>query len=276
VRASRTLRKRIFEIIEPAQNDDVKNDVKSRIFDIFILSLIFLNVFTAIISTVSTIDSTYGHSLYMFEIFSIIIFTTEYLLRIWTCVEIEKFSKPFSGRISYIFTPMALVDILAILPFYFSMLGVDLRMVRVLRLFRLFRVAKAGRYFKAFDMIKNVFKSRKEELSISIVMIAMILVLASSVMYYLESPVQPEAFSSIPASMWWAIATLTTVGYGDVYPITPMGKLMGAIIAVAGVGLFALPAGIIASGFMEQIEKKNCVPQSRTEYCCHCGRKIDS
>jgi len=264
------VRRRIFEIIEPAE----KNDKTSYIFDMAILSLIFLNVFTAVISTVSTIESRYDHFLYIFEVFSVTIFTGEYLARIWTCIEYDKFSKPFYGRLSYIFTPMALVDILAILPFYFSVLGFDLRMVRVLRLFRLFRVAKVGRYFKALDMIKIVFKSRMEELTISIVMIVMILILASSIMYYLENPVQPEAFSSIPASMWWAIATLTTVGYGDVYPITSMGRFMGAIIAVAGVGLFALPAGIIASGFMEQIEKKD-QSSSHPKYCCHCGKKID-
>lgn len=263
------IRKRIFKIVEPAQVDDKF----SYIFDITILGLIFLNVFAAIISSIPSIDAIYGRFFHVFEVFSVVVFTGEYILRVWVCVELDKFTKPFLGRIKYLFTPMALIDMLAILPFYLVMLGVDLRMLRVLRLFRLLRVAKAGRYFKAMRMIQNVFRSRKEELIISMALIVMILILSSSVMYYMENDIQPEAFSSIPASMWWAVATLTTVGYGDVYPVTNLGKIMGAVIAVSGVGLFALPAGLMASGFMEEIEVKK--EKSKSAYCKHCGKNLD-
>jgi len=264
-------RKRLFEIVEPGQS----GDDTSYVFDQLILGLIFLNVFAAIISTVPSIDEIYGSYFYSFEMFSVVVFTVEYLVRIWTCVEAESFSKPFLGRIKYFFTPMAMIDILAVLPFYIVLLGVDLRMLRVLRLFRLLRVAKAGRYFKAMHMIRNVFRSRKEELIISMLLILMILILSSSVMYYVENDTQPEAFSSIPASMWWAVATLTTVGYGDVYPVTTLGRIMGAIIAVAGVGLFALPAGLLASGFMDEIESKKKLTDSKTKLCKHCGGLLD-
>lgn len=265
------IRKRLFEIIEPDQS----GDKASYVFDIAILVLIFFNVVAAIIGTIPLMSDNYGKYFYTFEVISVAIFTVEYLLRMWACVESDRFKKPVHGRIKYFFTPMALIDAFAILPFYLVLLGVDLRMLRVLRLFRLLRVAKAGRYFKAMHMIRNVFRSRKEELIISMLLIMMILVLSSSVMYYVENDTQPEAFSSIPASMWWAVATLTTVGYGDVYPITTLGRIMGAIIAVSGVGLFALPAGLLASGFMDEIESKKKLTKLKAKFCKHCGENLD-
>ena len=140
------------------------------------------------------------------------------------------------------------------LPFIMS---IDGRILRLLRLFRLVRIFKMGRYSTAFRMIANVLNRRKEELLVTLTIVLLVLVLASSLMYYVEHEVQPEAFSSIPATMWWGVATLTTVGYGDVYPITSIGRVLGAFIAIMGVGIFALPAGIIASGFEAEIRKKS-------------------
>jgi voltage-gated potassium channel len=131
----------------------------------------------------------------------------------------------------------------------------DLRFVRVLRLLRLSRLIKLGRYSDSLKTLGNVFKGKKEELLITAFALAILLILASSLMYFAENEVQPQAFSSIPAAMWWGIATLTTVGYGDIYPVTTLGKLMGSVIAVLGIGMFALPAGILSSGFAEKIKK---------------------
>ena len=125
----------------------------------------------------------------------------------------------------------------------------DGRFMRILRLFRLFRLFKLGRYSSAFKMIENVLSKRRSELSISVGIIISMLVIASSMMFFIENEAQPDKFSSIPETMWWGVATLTTVGYGDVYPVTPFGQLFGAVIAILGVGMFALPAGIIAAGF---------------------------
>jgi voltage-gated potassium channel len=169
-------------------------------------------------------------------------------------------------------TPLALVDLFAILPFYLPMLvHVDFRVIRILRFVRLFRLLKMSRYMRSLHMFGTVVQEKKEELMIAICMVLVILLFAASGMYVIENAAQPEAFSSIPAAMWWGIATLTTVGYGDIYPITPLGKVLGSIIALLGVGLFALPAGILASGFNDVIPRRNI----RAPHTCpHCGEVI--
>ncbi|MGB3466689.1 MAG: ion transporter [Cyclobacteriaceae bacterium] len=234
-----------------------KEDRLSRIFDIFIMTLIILNVAAVILETVDSIADEYHRFFVLFELFSVIIFTFEYFLRLWACTGLEEYSHPVWGRISYMFTLGALIDLLAILPFYIPIfISIDGRFLRILRLFRLFRLFKLGRYSSAFKMIENVLNNRRSELTISVGIILSMLVIASSMMYFIENEAQPEKFSSIPETMWWGVATLTTVGYGDVYPITPFGQLFGAVIAILGVGMFALPAGIIAAGFERELTKK--------------------
>jgi voltage-gated potassium channel len=192
-----------------------------------------------------------------FEIFSVVIFSIEYVLRLWACTVMDKYAHPIWGRIRYIFSVGALIDLLAILPFYLPFfIAADTRFLRILRLFRLMRVFKLGRYSEAFNSIVAVVSQRKEELLTTLTFLFVILILASSAMFYIEHEAQPEVFTSIPSTMWWGVATLTTVGYGDVYPITPYGKLLGAFIAILGIGVFALPAGIIATGFESELKKK--------------------
>lgn len=166
-------------------------------------------------------------------------------------------------------TPMALIDLLAIIPFYLPFFVPDLRFVRIIRLFRILRILKLGRYSKALQTFGNVLKRKKEDLAIALSTLLVLLVFAASLIYIVEHQAQPEVFSSIPAAMWWAVVTLTTVGYGDVYPVTIVGKLLGAGIAVLGIGLFALPVGILASGFAEEIKGDDNNPT-----CPHCGKKI--
>jgi len=151
-----------------------------------------------------------------------------------------------------------LIDLLAILPFYLPMIiPLDLRFIRAIRLLRLFRIFKIGRYSKSLNVLKDVIRNKKEELVLIIFVVLIMLVIFSSLMYFVERDVQPEAFASIPHAMWWAIITLTTVGYGDVYPITVLGKILGAMIAFLGIGMFALPAGILGSGLIEAIQKRD-------------------
>jgi voltage-gated potassium channel len=262
------IRKRVYQILEVAQ----KGDLISRIFDYFILILIFLNVVAVIIGTMPYFSENYSDYFDVFEIISVIVFSIEYLLRLWTIVENNKFSAPFSGRIKYIFTPMAICDFMSIFPFFLTFTSIDLRFIRILRLFRIFRIAKIGRYYASLNMIKNVLIKRKEELILSSMVMITLLVLSASVMYTIENPVQPENFSSIPATMWWAVSTLTTVGYGDIYPVTGLGKLMAGLIAIIGVGMFALPTGILASGFVEEIQEKKKRPHLRHK-CPECGHE---
>lgn len=258
-------RKRTWEIVEAAK----AGDKASRVFDIAILALIFLNVVAVIIGSVQSIQQRLGAFLTAFEVLSVIVFTAEYLARLWSCTVDPQFQGRLRGRIRHAFQAMAIIDLLAILPFYLPFLGIDLRSLRVVRLLRIFRVAKVGRYYSSLNLIKHVFRSKKEELVLSSALMGLLLVVSSSVLYYCENAVQPDAFSSIPATMWWAVATLTTVGYGDMYPVTLMGKLCASIIAILGIGMFALPTGILGAGFVDEIQKKK-----GQEVCPHCGKKL--
>lgn len=246
-------KKRIFETLEKGVGDDQL----SKRFDIFIMSMILLNVAAVILETVEGIYNSAPQAFYYFEILSIIIFSIEYLGRIWTCTYFERYHHPFWGRLKFIFSFAGIIDLLAILPFYLPLVfAMDGRILRMLRLFRILRIFKMGRYSTAFNLIVRVISQRREELLITLTIVFVVLIMASSMMYYIEHEVQPEHFSSIPETMWWGVATLTTVGYGDVYPITPLGKVLGAFIAILGVGVFALPAGIIAAGFESEISKR--------------------
>jgi len=266
---SQKIKKRAFEIL----NATSSTDLSGRAFTIFIISLISLNVLTVMLETVESISSRHALFFNLFEVFSVGIFTVEYALRLWACTVDTEFSGTVRGRVRYALTPMALIDLAAILPFYLPMVvSFDLRILRALRLFRLFRLFKVGRYSEVMNMFVNVLREKREELFVSVFLIFIALVISSSLMYFIEHDAQPRAFSSIPAAMWWGIITLATIGYGDVYPITDLGKFFGAIVALLGIAMFALPAGIFASGFSEEIQKRQ---QKKQRVCPHCGKKID-
>jgi voltage-gated potassium channel len=258
-------RHRTWEVLEAAR----PGDRPSRAFDVGILLLIGVNVVAVILETVPGIETRFGGAFLWFERVSVAVFSVEYLARIWSAPADPRYTGALRGRLRYAVTPMALVDLLAVLPFFLPFVGVDLRFVRALRLMRLFRVAKAGRYVSALRLFRAVAVAKKEELVITTCIVALLLLMASSLMYFTEHSAQPEVFSSIPATMWWAIATLTTVGYGDVFPITPLGRLLGSAVAILGIGLFALPTAILGSGFVDEIAKTREPP-----HCPHCGRAI--
>lgn len=187
-----------------------------------------------------------------FELVSVAVFTIEYLARVWSCVEADEYRGPVSGRFRFLTQPLLVADLLAILAFYLLLVGtaVDLRFLRALRLVRLLRLIKIARYTQSFRDFRAVLRDKKADLVVATFANSLLLTVASSVMYYIEREAQPDAFGSIPETMWWGVATLTTVGYGDVYPVTPLGRAIGAVVAVLGIGLFALPASILASGFV--------------------------
>lgn len=260
-----SIRKRTWEIVEAAKS----GDKASRVFDIAILALIFLNVIAVIIGSVQSVQVRWGTFLNVFEIVSVIIFTVEYLARLWSCAIDPQYTGRIRGRVRLALRTMSIIDLLAILPFYLPFLGIDLRSLRVLRLLRILRVAKVGRYYSSLNLIKHVFQSKKEELVLASALMGLLLVVSSSLLYYCENGVQPDAFSSIPATMWWSVATLTTVGYGDMYPVTLMGKFCASVIAILGIGMFALPTGILGAGFVEAIQKKK-----GQQTCPHCGTEL--
>jgi voltage-gated potassium channel len=148
-------------------------------------------------------------------------------------------------------------------------LGVDLRFLRVLRLFRVFRIIRVGRYSEASDILRVVVRRRKEELIATMVLFSILLVLSSSIMYYVEHDAQPDTFSSIPETMWWGVITLTTIGYGDAFPVTPLGKIIGGLIAILGIGMYALPTSILGAGFVEELRRRK-----DRQKCPHCGKDL--
>lgn len=261
------IQQRIWELLESAR----PGDRSSRIVDIAIIGLIVANVIAVVVGSVSSIEATYATQLWVFEVFSVLVFTLEYVLRMWACkVDLRYAGR--GGRWRFALRPMPVIDLLAILPFYLPFFGVDTRIVRIFRLFRLIRILKIGRYSQAFRMIGRVLVTRKEELVLTTITLLFVLLVSATLMYYAENEAQPEQFSSIPATLWWAIVTLTTVGYGDIYPVTLMGKILGGLIAGIGIGMVALPAGIISAGFIEEIDKRRA---SIKRICPHCGESID-
>jgi len=232
----------------------------SRIFNILIMVLIILNVTAVILESEASLYLAYQAYFDHFEVFSVIIFTIEYVLRMWSCVENPEYKKPVRGRLRHMFNFMPIIDFIAIAPFYLSMFtGVDTRFLRVLRILRVFKLT---RYFRALEILLQVIKQEGSILISALFIMIILIVLASGGMYVAEHDSQPEAFGSIPKAMWWAAVTLTTVGYGDVIPITTVGKLFAVMVTFLGVGMAALPAGIIASGFTREIERRRLLFQT--------------
>lgn len=248
-----------------------RGDQLGRAIDWFITALILLNVVVLMVGTVDTLAAQYGRIFQWVEIFSVSVFTVEYVGRVWSAVEEDEYSGVISSRVRFASRPLLIVDLLAILPFYlFAFFGVsaDGRFLRALRLLRLLRLLKLARYSESIQSFSLVLNKKKSDLLVTAFANLILLIITSSAMYYIEHQAQPETFSSIPQTLWWGVVTLTTVGYGDTFPVTPLGQLFGALVAVIGIGLFALPASILASGFLE-------VAHDETTQCPHCEREID-
>lgn len=260
-------RYRLYNVLEGTD----EGGMVGKVLNAFIVALIVANVTAVVLATDASLYQTYQSLFDWFEVVSVAVFTLEYTLRLWTAPCNPRFVGA-GGRVRFAASPMAIIDLVAILPFYLPMIiPLDLRILRMLRLLRIFRLFKLYRYSEALRMLERVIKAEKEALVVVGFVLLVLLILTATVMYFVEHTAQPEAISSIPMAMWWAVATLTTVGYGDVYPITPLGKLLGGFIAVLGIGMFALPAGILASAFGDEIRSRH----EKKRICPHCGRCID-
>ncbi len=240
-------------------------------FQVFILSLIALNVFAVCLETVKPLHDAWETEFEVFDITSVGIFSIEYIVRFWAASSNREFAG-WKGRMRYLFSPLSLVDLLAVAPFYLPVFGIDLRFVRTFRFLRILRAAKMGRYSRAVRTLGRVVAAKRDELVAAFLVIALLLIVAASFMFFIEHDAQPDKFSSIPETMWWAVSTLTTVGYGDVYPITPLGKTLASIIAILGIGLFALPTGILGAGFVEEMRAH----REEGRRCPACGAAFPS
>ena len=241
----------------------------ARAFQIFIISLIAVNVLVVVIETEESVLDEYGYLFTPFEVFSIVVFTAEYGARMATCK-----MGPDGGQrwraLRLALSPMMLVDLAAILPFFLPFVVADTRFMRILRLLRMFRLFKMARYSESMQMLGDVFRAKAADLSVAFFILFVALIFSSSVMYFAEHEAQPEVFSSIPASMWWGVITLTTIGYGDTYPVTAVGRAVAGAVSVMGIAVYAIPTGIMASAFIEELRRKR--PGGRS--CPHCGRPV--
>lgn len=210
--------------------------VKGRWFDLSIQFLIVLSLISFTIETLPNLTPALQNILRYFETVTVVIFTIEYLLRLFVSDKKFRFILSFYG----------LIDLFAILPFYLA-LGIDLRSIRIFRMFRLFRIFKMLRFTRAITQLSKAFKSIKEELILFMILSSFLLYLSSVGIYYFEHQAQPDVFKSVFHSLWWAIATFTTVGYGDIYPVTAGGKIFTSIMLLIGIGIIAVPTGLIAS-----------------------------
>jgi voltage-gated potassium channel len=283
------LKQKIFRIIDEELNDNTPYNI----IDVFLTTLIMLNVICIVVESFLPVKSDF---LSRFEVFSVIVFTLDYILRVWTSDLKDTRYTGIKSKIKFILSPMGLIDFISFAPFYLTLflpIAIDGRIFRALRLLRLLRILKLSRYIDSFLIIKNVFKQRKHELIMTGFLAFLLIVISSTLMFEIEHDAQPDKFPDILTTFWWAIATLTTIGYGDVYPITGSGKLLSAIISLIGIGFIALPTGIISSSLLDEYrntktlnteiaaepiiksnEEKLLNQAEEYKYCPHCGKKI--
>lgn len=259
-----SLRERVYRMLEAPDPHRFSN----RLATVFLTTLILANVAAAVLQSVETLADRYSVQFATLEGFSLVVFSLEYFARLWSA-GVDPQYQGVRGLFRFARRPIMLIDAAATFP---SILfpALDLRTLRLLRVFRLLRGLKLVRYSRGLQIILSVLRSKRDQLMLCVGFAGVLVVLAASVMYYAEHEAQPQAFSSIPAAMWWAVCTLTTVGYGDVVPQTEIGRLLASVMSVLGIGLFALPAGILASGFDAELNKTKRQPG----VCGHCGRSI--
>lgn len=241
------MKKRIFDIIQIGN----KQDFPSRFFDIFISANIILNILSMFLETFDELAFLMP-VLKTIEVVTVGVFCVEYILRIWTADLLYPHKKPFKARLKFLVSFDGVIDLMTILPFFFLSGFIVLRMLRVVRIFHLFRI---NNQYDSFHVITGVIKENANKLISSMFIILILMVASSLGMYNAEHDAQPEAFSNAFSGIWWSVSTLLTVGYGDIYPVTAVGRLMAILIAFLGVGAVAIPTGIISAGFVEQYRR---------------------
>jgi len=261
-------RQQVYEILESR----VRELALGKVVGGILVLLIIINVIAAVLETDTGIFQLYGPVFDTLAVFSVMVFTIEYLLRVWCCTEDPEYREPVRGRLKYMTTPIALIDLFVILPFYLAPFLISIPGIfSIVRFCRIFWILKIGHYSRSLKTFYHVFRAKRGEIFIAFFIMLLLLVLGSAMIYFAENAAQPEKFSSVLASLWWGIETMATIGYGDMVPVTPLGKCIAGVVALAGVGLFALPAGIFASGFVQELNKEREEKPS-SSICPHCGK----
>jgi voltage-gated potassium channel len=246
------LRIKTYQLLE----SDTSASVTAKVVTWLLILLIITNVAAAIIASDQNYYLPYKNAFIAFELISLSLFCFEYLLRVWCCVEAKEYQDlaKHKARLKYILTPIALIDLIAVLPFVIAMFfAIDLR---TLRLIRVLRLLKLTHYFKGFNIFTTVIIKESKSIAAAMMVMMFLIIIAASLMHSIEGEAQPEVFGSIIHSLWWAVVTMTTVGYGDVVPVTTAGKIISTFIMFIGVGLVALPAAMLAARFSEELRER--------------------
>ena len=245
----RNLRQQVFSLLHPTPTSGGLHHLLDKV----IILSVLISVVSIILETVPAINAVFGETFHMLEIFTVGLFTLEYVGRVYCICELEKYKHPIKGRLRYMMTIGALIDLMAILPFYLGILLKEVFDLRFLRVFRLSRLLKLTRYTGTLNTLLKAVNRERRVLFASAFIMVLLVILTASLGYELEHDAQPDKFDSIPSSMYWAVITLASVGYGDISPITPLGKFMTMVISFIGIGIFAVPAGLMASAFTDQL-----------------------
>lgn len=244
-----TIRHRLYLELDPGARKQPGFSVTNKI----IMSVILVSVVMALAGTEDTL--TRGYELWwdVADNFVIAFFLAEYALRLWVCVENPAYAGGWRGRLRYAVSAPALIDLAVLAPTLLFAVGSEAFLLRLVRLMRILQLARLGRFSRSMALVTRALSRRASELVLAFGLAMMLVVISSTMLYLIEGGIQPEAFGSIPRAMWWSIATLTTVGYGDVYPVTVLGRVFAAVTALMGICLIAMPAGIFASALSDAL-----------------------
>lgn len=268
------MKARIYEILTHPR----PGDLAGRVISIGLLLLIGANVAISVLETDAAIAAQAPRLLWWFEVASVAVFTLEYVARLWSCTNDPRALVRWRDRLRLALQPMSLIDLAAIAPFYVELVlpgTLDLRFLRAVRLLRLFRLFRFGRLAGAFAMLTRVIQARRAELGVTLVVVGVAVLVAAGAIYTVERGEPETRFTSIPHAMWWSIVTITTVGYGDMAPVTPLGKVIGGVVAFIGICALALPVGILSTGFFDEMNRQKRPSSPVTRICPHCGGDVE-
>ena len=254
------LRRWVFERLDPSARPNGLS-LANKVLTVAII----VSVASAILETEGSLARRFAGAFAISEIVFTVLFLTEYVLRIWIAPENPRYAGPVAGRLKWMMTPTAIIDIVALIPALIFVGAGPVYILRLFRLARILRIAKLGRMSSAISLMGDAIAERRFELLLSLAVAMVLLVLSSTAMYLIEGPINPEAFGSIPRAMWWSIVTLTTIGYGDVFPVTLGGRMVAGVTALCGIGLIAAPTGILSAAFSDALARRRALRQDNCD-----------